>query len=347
MTRSRFTGFITFAIVLTGFLSSTPARADAVADFYEGKTVTVYNPFGEGGIYGVMVRLTAQYLPKYLPGGPNGVPQFMPGGGGLKQANYLYTIAPKDGTAIGLMYDNTPTAQVTRGSRGVRYDVRNFGVLGSINKGEFAVLATMRSTGIARFDEAKMKEAVLGSTGVGSAQYIVPSVINKVLGTKFKLVPGYKSTGEIWLAMERGELSGIFTNYTTIAEARPQWIEGKRLYWLAQLAERRAPGFEDVPLLQELADKPLDKEIFQFLMLSRIPGKIFIAPPGIPGERLAALQAAFLAMLRDPGFVAGAKKIRLKIDPRNPGDAAAVIRRTVETNAEVLERVNALTAKTR
>lgn len=340
-------GFAGLAVLLAASAMAATARADAVADFYKGKTIIVFNPFGEGGIYGTMVRLTAEFLPRHLPGRPNGVPQFMPGGGGLKQANYLYNVAPKDGTALGLMYDNTPTAQVTRGSRGVKYDARRFGVLGSINKGEFAVLATMKTAGIARFDEAKAKEAVLGSTGVGSAQYIVPSVINTVLGTKFKLVPGYKSTAEIWLALEQGELTGIFTNYNTIAEARPQWIADNRLDWLAQLSDRPAPGFDGVPLLQDLAASPLDKAVFEFLTLSRIPGKIFITPPDVPDDRLAALRSAFAAMLRDPGFVAGAKKIQLVIDPRSPEDAAAIIRRTVETRPEVLERVNALTARTR
>jgi len=324
-------------------LVAMPVRAEDAAAFYKGRTIAVYNPFGEAGMYGTLARMIADGLSRHLPGAPKGIPQFMPGGGGLKQANYLYNVAPKDGTAIGLMYDNTPTAQVTGGARGVKYDARKFGVLGSVNKGEFALLATFKTTGIASFEQAKTKEAVLGATGVGSAQYIVPLAINRALGTRFKLVPGYKSTAEIWLAMERGELTGIFTNFNTIDEARPQWIAEKRLYWLAQLADKRNPQFADVPLLQELATSAADKAAFRFLALSRVPGKILITPPGVPDDRLAALRASFAAMMRDPAFLAGLKKIRLEADPRTWQEAAQIIRETVETSPDVLARVDTLT----
>jgi tripartite-type tricarboxylate transporter receptor subunit TctC len=336
-------GSCAFALVAAALLAAAPARADDVAGFYKGKTITVYNPFGEAGMYGTLVRLVADALPRHLPGGHNGIPQFMPGGGGLKQANYLYNVAPKDGTAIGLMYDNTPTAQVTRGGRGVKYDARKFGVLGSINKGEFAVLGTFKTTGIASFADAKAKQAALGATGVASAQYIVPLVMNRVLGTRFKLVPGYKSTAEIWLAMERGELTGIFTNYNTIAEARPQWISEKRFHWLAQLADKRSAQFPDLPLLQELASDPRDKAVFRFLSLSRIPGKILITPPAVPADRLTALRGAFAAMMKDAKFLDGLKKLRLEADPRTWQEAAQVIRETVETSPDVLARVDTLT----
>lgn len=337
------TASFALAVATVALLAAAPARADDVAAFYKGKTITVYNPFGAAGTYGTLARLIAEALSRHLPGVPNGVVQFMPGGGGLRQANYIYNVAPRDGTAIGLMYDNTPTAQVTRGGRGVKYDARKFGVLGSINKGEFAMLATFKSTGIATFDQAKTKQAALGATGVGSAQYIVPLVVNRVLGTRFKLVPGYKSTGEIWLAMERGELTGIFTNYNTIAEARPQWIADKRLNWLAQLADRRSAQFPHVPLLQELATDPLDKAVFRFLAMSRIPGKILITPPGVPADRMAALRKGFVAMMHDAPFLAGLKKLRLAADPRTWQQAAQIIRETVETSPKVLARVDALT----
>ena len=341
------TGSFALAAAIAAIFAAAPARADDVAAFYKGKTITVYNPFGEAGMYGTLVRLIAEALPRHLPGAPRGIPQFMPGGGGLKQANYLYNVAPKDGTAIGLMYDNTPTAQVTRGGRGVKYDARKFGVLGSVNRGEFAMLAAFKTTGIASFADAKTKQAALGATGVGSAQYIVPLVINRVLGTKFKLVPGYKSTAEIWLAMERGELTGIFTNYNTIAEARPQWVAEKRLNWLAQLADRRSAQFPDVPLLQELAADPLDKSVFSFLALRRIPGKILITPPGVPADRLAALRTAFVAVMHDAAFLDGLKNLRLDADPRTWQEAAQIIRETVETSPKVLARIDALTGSSK
>lgn len=324
-------------------LAAFPARADDSEAFFKGRTVTITNPFGEAGLYGGLVRLAAERLSHHLPGHPTGIPQFMPGAGGLKQANHLYNVAPKDGSVIGLMYDNTPTAQVTQGGRGVKYDARRFRAIGSVNKGEFALLATLKTSGIATVADAKAKEAVLGSTGIGSAQYIVPMVINKLLSTRFKLVPGYKSTADLWLAMEREELTGVFTNYNTIFEARPHWITGKKLNWLAQLSDQRSPDFADVPLLQELTADPSEKAVFTFLALSRIPGKIFITPPDVPEPRLAALRAAFSATMRDPAFIEGAKKLSLAVDPRSWQDCERLIRETVETRPEVLARVNELT----
>ncbi|MDA1325187.1 MAG: tripartite tricarboxylate transporter substrate-binding protein [Proteobacteria bacterium] len=318
------------------------ASADPVADFYKGRTITFINPFGASGSYGQMLRLLAKHMPGHIPGRPNGVTQFMPGGGGIKMTNYLYNIAAKDGSIVGLMYDNMPSAQVLRPDRGVKFDARKFGALGSFNRGEVGVLALWKKTGIASISEAKKKLGSLGSTGTGSAQYMVPNVVNKVLGTKFRLVPGYKSTGELFLAIEQGELSGVFTNYVTILQSRPEWIRDDRFYWLAQLGSERLPELKDVPLLDEIAATKEDKAVFTFLAKSRVPGKIVITPPGVPGDRLAALRAAFADTFRDKAFRAEVTKAGQTMEPRSWQDAASVIAETVETPAPVVKRVRDL-----
>jgi tripartite-type tricarboxylate transporter receptor subunit TctC len=263
----------------------------------------------------------------------------MPGAGGLKQANYIYNIAPKDGLHIGLMYDGIPTAQVLHPERGVKYDARKFGVLGSVNKGLFGIMVVLKTTGVKTLADAKKTQVITGSTGTASAQHYVPEIMNEIFGTRFKQIPGYKGTGEIFLAMERGELNGLFANYDTLAKRRPTWVKDGRLVWLAQLGAQRDRAFPKLPLLQELASKPVDKAVFELLAQSRIPGKIFITPPGVPADRLAALREAFAATMKDPAFKKMMKKIKKKVDPRSWQEAAALIKGTLSASPEVVARV--------
>jgi tripartite-type tricarboxylate transporter receptor subunit TctC len=332
-------GLIGLGLVIA--VASASAK-DSVAEFYAGKTVVVLNAFGQGGQYGLLARLIATYLPRHLPGRPGGVPQFMPGAAGLLQTNYLYNAAAKDGTVIGLMYDNMPTTQVLEEKEHIKFDARRFGVLGSLNKGESGLVGVLKRTGIASVEDAKHKTAVFGATGTTGGQYQVPNIMNRLFGTRFKLIPGFKTTTMIYLSMERGEVDGIYGAYEVIAQGRPQWIADKRLNWLAQLYDRRASAFPDVPLLQELAQNDKDRAAFRFLALARIPGKIFIAPPGVPPERLTALRTAFDDMLHDPEFKSDFAKSTQTLDPRTWQDAAHIIAETVDTPGEVTAYVTSL-----
>jgi tripartite-type tricarboxylate transporter receptor subunit TctC len=219
----------------------------------------------------------------------------------------------------------------------VKYDVRKFGVLGSLNKGDIGIVMLMEQAGISSLAEARTKEAALGSTGTGSAQYVVPLVMNRVMGTKFRLIPGYKSTGELFMAIDRGELSGVFTNVNTIFQARPQWLEKRPFKTIAQLAEARHPDFADVPLIEELLDNPQDKAVFAFLA-----GKVIVVPPDVPADRLAALRKAFAACMRDPEFLDEAKKAALDIEPRMWEQAADVLAHTVNISPDIIARVQML-----
>ena len=166
------------------------------------------------------------------------------------------------------------------------------------------LVGILKRTGIASVEDARQKELVFGSTGTSSAQYYIPIIMNRLFGTRFKLIPGFPTTTTMYLAMERGELDGIYGAAEVIEESRPQWIAERQLNWLAQLNDVRAPDFPDVPLLQELAQAPLDKAAFKLLALARVPGKMLILPPDVPPARVAALREAFVAMLRDQAFIA-------------------------------------------
>ena len=342
--RSRFFTASRIAAAGLALLAATPAaRArDAVADFYRGRTIQVVNPFAEAGLYAYLAQLLAEYVPKYLPGSPSGRAVSMPGGGGLQGANHLFNAAPRDGTVLEVLYDNMPTEQALGLNALVRFDARQFGVIGSLNRGETGLVAILKRAGIATVADAKVRTAVLGATGTASAQYIVPNAMNRIMGTKFKLIPGYKVVTDAFLAMDTGEADGLFTNFATLIQSRPDWIREQRFNYIAQSADVRDPDFRDVPLLQELVDDPVQKEAFRFLAMSRVPGKLVVAPPGVPPARLAALQNAFQAAMRDPKLLEGMAKLYQKIDPRRPDEAMAVIRATIDADAAVLARARDL-----
>jgi tripartite-type tricarboxylate transporter receptor subunit TctC len=345
--RSRTPGFtpkplmvLMLAMMLGITAMRQPVRAEeSVADFYRGKTIQVVNPFAAAGLYALLAQLIADYLPRYLPGSPVGRAQAVPGGGGMQGANYLYNAAPKDGTVIGFLYDNMPTEQALGLNKLVRFDARKFGILGSLSHRETGLVAILKRAGIASLADAKAKTAVMAATGTSSAQFIIPNAMNLLMGTRFNLIPGYKVVTDAFLAMETGEADGIFTNYATLVQARPAWVSDKRFNYIAQLADVRDPKFADVPLLQELVDDPVKKDAFRFLAMSRLPGKLMVAPPGVPPARLKALQSAFKQAMHDPQLLEGMAKLNQKIEPRDPASALGVIRETVETDPVALSRV--------
>jgi hypothetical protein len=330
-------------IVLTLAFGATAAHAeDDVAAFYRGRTLQITNAFAEGGLYSTLTRLLTLHLPRHVPGKPNAIPQFMPGAGGLRQMNQLYNAAPRDGTVMGLMYDNIPITQVLQADDSVKFDARKFSALGSFGRGEVGLVGILKRTGVATIEDARRKEVVFGATGTTSAQFYIPAIMNRLFGTRFKLIPGFPTTTHIYLAMERGELDGVYGAVETIQESRPQWIAERQFNWLAQLGDVRAPDFAGVPLLQELASSPLDKSAFRLLGLARVPGKPLLLPPDVPPARIAALREAFEATLRDEAFVADVARTSQKLEPRSWQDAERVIRETIDTPPDVVAYVRDL-----
>src|SRR5262249_18446264 len=266
-----------------------------VEEFYKGKTIAVVCPFDAEGGYGFVTRAIAQYLPRYLPGRPKGVPQFRPGANGIVAAGHMYNVAERDGSVIGLMYDGVPHYQGTH-SRNAHFNVRNFVVLGSIDRGQTAALAVWKKSGVTTIQQTLERELILGADSTASVQYLIPQALNRAASTKFKIVSGYKGAAAVFLAMERNEIDGLFINFATIARHRPQWI--KDLNFLGQLGEESDPALGNVPQVYELAKTEVDKEAIKFLIYTRITGDAVIAPPGVPADRAAALRQAFEAMVR-------------------------------------------------
>jgi tripartite-type tricarboxylate transporter receptor subunit TctC len=328
------------ASVLAGAASS--AVADDEAAFFRGKTIQITSAFAEGGLYSTVTRIVADHLPRHLPGRPGGIAVSMPGAAGLRQMNHLYNVAPKDGTVIALMYDNVPMSQALATDDNIRFDARRFKALGAVGRGETALISILKRTGVATLDDARRTPVVFGATGTTSGQYYLPNIMNRLFGTRFRIIPGYKTSTEIFLSMERGELDAVSGAYEAILADRPQWVAERRFNHIAQLYDLRVEQFADVPLLQELASTSLDQAAFRFLALARVPGKMVLLPPEVPPARLAAMREAFAAMVLDPAFVTDIGRTAQRLEPRTWQDAERVIRETIDTPPEVVAHVREL-----
>jgi tripartite-type tricarboxylate transporter receptor subunit TctC len=317
-------------------LAVLPAHAE---DFYKGKTITVTVSTGPGGTYDSIARLLQRHMPRHLPGTPNFVVQNMPGGGNVLATNYMYNIAPKDGTAIATINNAIPLNQVLDG-RGVRYDAGKFNWLGS--PGSYNTVAMIWHTaGVRTIDDARRTETTFGATGAGSSNVIIPTVMNNTLGTKFRVVLGYKSVSEIYTAMERGEVQGFTTSYTGALIDRPDWFKEKKVDIVAQLGAARDKGLPGVPLVTEIAKSEEQRQILRLISLSNALGQPFLAPPGIPAERVALLRKGFAATMRDKAFAADMRKLHIDIDALSADEVTKIVHETINQPADIVAKAKA------
>lgn len=331
--------FILFSAA--GLLAMSPAHADT--DFYKGKTVTVVTSTGPGGGYDLIARVIARHMPRHLPGQPNMIVQNMPGGGNVLATNFMYTVAPKDGTTIAVVNNAIPLHQVLDG-RGVRFDVRNFNWLGSTGA-KNSVTFAWHTSGIKSIKDVMTREVTVGGTGPASDTSLYPTVMNNVLGTKFKMVHGYKSSSEISIALERGEVQARLNNISSLISDQPEWLSQKKIYPLVQLGAKRDKHLADVPLLTELAQNDEQRQILSLISSPIALGQPYLAPPDSPADRVATLRKAFAAALVDKAFLAETEKLRFEIDPVSGDEVAAMINQTVNAPPEIIAKAKAATGE--
>jgi tripartite-type tricarboxylate transporter receptor subunit TctC len=299
---------------LASLVAASSGHAASGSEFYAGKSITLIISTGVGGGVDTNARLIARHLGNHIPGKPTIVPKNMPGAGHLQATNYVYGQAPKDGTVIAAILPAFVGYQVLDG-RGAQYDVRNFNFLGSSDV-ENANLYTWHTLGIKKIEEIKTREVLMGATGAGSYTRLYPTLLNNVLGYKFKIVSGYKSTNEIHLAMERGEVSGRAGNFfTSLKSQNPDWLTDMKIDMLLQFGAVRDPEWPDVPLLTDLATNEEQRQIFKLFSAEVALGKIFVTTPGVPRDRLDTLRKAFEETLRDPDFIADAMRLQMQVRP--------------------------------
>lgn len=330
------------AIAMTGFAAS--AAADAVADFYKGKTITVVVAAGPGGGHTQYTQYLAPYLEKYMPGNPTFIVQNMGGAGGTKAANFLYSKGRKDGTMIGILLSDTPLASRLR-TTGVKYVASEFQFLGGADQPRSAFVV-FKSTGVKSLDEAKQKEVVMGSTGKGSQTYVLPTLANYMLGTKFKVITGYRGMGGIYIAMDKGEAKGFQSSWSALKVLRPHWVEKDMVNILAVNALTPLKDRPEVPLLKDIVTDPGHKQIAELLGGNMILGRGWLAPPGVPADRVAALRAAFKKSFEDPAAVAGAQKRKMTWESARWQDMQLAAERITKTDQALIDKMqNALGLK--
>jgi tripartite-type tricarboxylate transporter receptor subunit TctC len=297
------------------------AKAQPVESFYKGKTLTIITSTGAGGPYDMVARLVGKFMTKHLPGQPANVVQNMPGGGHVLATNYMFNQAAKDGTVIAVVSNSIPLHQLIDG-KGVRYDARKFNWIGSTGIANLATVA-WHTSGVKSIADVMDKELVTGATGTGSGTYLYPTVMNMVLGTKFKLVMGYKSTAELDIAMERGEVAARSGgSIVGLMQEHPDWFSSGKVTVLAQVGDRRDTSLPDVPLMAELARNDEQRMLLKLVSSPVALGRPFMTGPGVPADRVEMLRKAFSASMSDPEFLEEAEKMRLDLNPRS--DAANV-----------------------
>lgn len=318
---------------LAGLALAPSAQAE---DFYKGKTITIITSTGAGGGYDLTARAIARAMGTHLPGRPGLIVQNMPGGGNVLATNFMYNIAPKDGTSIATINNAMPLHQALKG-KGVRFDARKFNWLGSTGSSN-EVLFVWHTTGVKTFDDLKTREVVLGGTGPASSIVIFPTAMNNVLGTRMKIVTGYKSSSEIDVVLERGEVQARTNSYASVVSKRPQWISEKKIAIIAQVGLKRDEGLPNVPLLTELAKNDEDRQVLKLISSPVLMGRPFLAPPDTVAERVGLLRKAFGATMNDKGFRAEITRLKLDLDPFDGDAVAKVVDDTINAPEKVVMR---------
>jgi len=295
-----------------------PGRADSVADFYQGRTIDLEIGYSTGGGYDIYARMLARHMGRFIPGNPTIVPKNMPGAGSLRLANWLAQAAPRDGGTFGTIGRGTAFDPVL-GQPGAQFTAGDFTWLGSMNQ-EVSICASWFDSGVATFKDLQTRELLVGANSFNDDTGQFAKVLNAVLGTKMKIVAGYPGGNDVVLAMERGEVKGrCGWSWSSVLAAHMAWWKEKKINILVQLALAKHPDLPDVPLVTDLAKTYAQRQMLRMIFARQVMGRPFVAPPGVPKERVDALRKAFMDTMADKDFRADSEKAKLEINPV-PGD---------------------------
>ena len=311
--------------------------AQSVSDFYKGRQINLYIGYSPGGAYDLYARVIGRHMGAHIPGNPTLVPQNMEGAGSLRLANYLYRVAPQDGSAIatfgrGIAFDPLLIGQ------GDAFDAQKFNWLGSANN-EVSVCVAMKDSGITKFEDLFTKELTVGGTGASADTDQFPRVLNGVLGTHFKIVQGYPGGNDVVLAMERGEVQGrCGWSWSSVKSTHKSWIDDKRMIVLVQLSLTKHPELPDVPLVMDYAKTDEQRQILKMIFARNVMGRPYVAPPNLPADRVAALRQAFMDTMTDKDFLAEADKTQLEINPVSGAEVEKLVAEVYATPPDVIAK---------
>jgi len=330
---------IALALVLAGFAAGT-AAAQTPEQFYKGKLLDLEIGYPTGGSNDAYGRLLANHLGRHIPGAPAIVPRNTPGAGSFLAVNRVYANLPKDGTVIAL---GAPTLALDErlGSQGARFKTAELNFIGRVDS-LINIVMMWKTSKVKSIADAQMNVSTLSGTGAGSTVSIYPTVLNNVIGTKFKLVMGYRGSNEAMLAMERGEVEGHSTAWAAVKVAKPDWLRDKTVNIIVQFALKRHPELPDIPTAVELARNDEERAVLSAIMNASEVGTAFFTTPGIPPERLAVLRRAFDDTMKDPDFLAEAERLRLGVSPLPGEELQKLVAQVSNLSPALLERVRAV-----
>ena len=326
-------GWLT-ALISMGLAAS--ATADPIADFYRGRNVNLLIGIAVGASYDREARLIARHIANHIPGNPTIVPQNMVGAGGMLMASHFAAAAARDGSTLGMMANTIPMNQAV-GLEGARYGAARFHWIGSVMPPTRSAMIAWHTSGLNTLEDARRRPAVAGTSPKGSFLYTITALVNQFAGTKFKIVSGYQGIASVYLAMERGEVDAVPVTWSEFKNERPELVSGAKIRVLLQSGSR-AGDLPDVPVIEELLASAEDRAVVDLLLSGNKLGRPLAAAPGSPPERVAALRAAFQAMIRDPAFVADAQSSKADIGPITGEEIAADVERILAVPDAVRQR---------
>jgi tripartite-type tricarboxylate transporter receptor subunit TctC len=321
-------------------LFAPPAAAEEPPDF-RGKTVTLVASFEAGGPYDFYTRLVARYMGPHLPGSPNVIVQNMPGAGGLRGANFMFNVAPRDGTVMGVLSQTIAVGQVLGGTPGIAYDARRFSWIGRINPNVEVEHSWYRSD-IKSIDDAKRREVIAAGTGPTSSSVVFPRLMNALIGTKFKVVQGFQGPTSAQLALERGEVEAIVKPWSSIKTGTPEWLRDQKIHLIVQYTTQRHRELPEVPAVVDLAQNEAQRQIFALFAAGSAVGTSVVAPPGLSQATISVLRAAFDGTMRDPALLDEVRKSAVDIDPLPGGELLGAVAGTFDIRPGVLDEARKL-----
>lgn len=334
-------GLARIAVALgTALVCAAAAQAQDAGPFASGKPLTMIIGFGPGGGYDLWGRVVARYIGKHLPGNPTAVPQNMPGAGSYTAASTIYNISPKDGTVMGIIARDAALGPLT-GQAGARFDPQKISWIGTPTT-ETNVCISTNTAKVKTYDELLKTELIIGDTGPGTGTRSYPKALNAILGTKFKLIAGFPSSSDVFLAMERGEVDGICESLDSVHGKRPDWIATKKVQILFQGGAEPNAELKGIPFIQDKAKNDEERQALLFLYAGQGIGRPFVAPPDLAPARLKMLRDAFAATMKDEEFIAETKKQKLELDPHTGAQLEALIHKIYATPKPIVTRIGAL-----
>ncbi|TMJ79251.1 MAG: hypothetical protein E6G76_28730 [Alphaproteobacteria bacterium] len=316
----------------------------SVEEFYKGKTINLVIGYSVGGGYDLYGRLLARHIGKHIPGRPNIVPQNLTGAGSLRAAQFIYSVAPKDGTTFGT-FGRTIAATPLLTPASAQFDGTKFTWLGSVTN-EVSTCVTWHTAPVKSWNDVLAKEVAMGGEGPGADPDVYTLLYKNVFGAKMKLITGYHGTNDTTLAMERGEVDGLCgLSWSTLKSRHQQWMNEKKINILIQAALKKQPELASVPLAIELTKDREQLQILKLFLISQEMARPFAAPPSIPDDRKAALVAAFEATMKDPEFLAEAQKLNMDVNPLGGKIIDGLLAELYATPRAVIEKAAQAIAK--